>query len=240
MPTGAETAAAAVDDPRQGAEVAPSGQAAKPEPANITRPIEQEPQQESANDRERNEEPRIYARGPTPAAPDAATMAGTYAKADPSTVAPPDRERFYDVTYRSDLRNMIDHVVEIEGPIYFDVLIDRIARAHGFQRSGETVQRIIRAALGRSRFPATRDGDREIIWPQNATPGVKTPYRGAGGREHGDVPLPELAGLADVLRTQGLEDDEDLIRGMQEHFGLGRLAISTRQRFEAAIISDER
>ena len=90
------------------------------------------------------------------------------------------------------------------------------------------------------RFPATRDGDREIIWPQNATPGTKTPYRGAGGREHGDVPLPELAGLADVLRTQGLEDEEDLIRGIQEHFDLGRLAISTRQRFEAAIVSGER
>jgi hypothetical protein len=115
--------------------------------------------------------------------------------------------------------------------------VARIARAHGFQRSG--VQRIIRAALGRSRFPVTRDGDREIIWPQNATPGAKAPYRGAGGREHGDVPLPELTALADVLRTQGLEDDEDLIRGMQEHFGLGRLAISTRQRFEAAIMSGE-
>jgi hypothetical protein len=166
-------------------------------------------------------------------------MLGTYAKADPSTVAAPDRERFYDVTYRGDLRNMIDHVVEIEGPIYFDVLIDRIARAHGFQRSGETVQRIIRTALGRSRFPVTRDGDREIIWPQDATPGAKASYRGAGGRDHGDAPLPELAGLADVLRTQGLEDDEDLIRGMQKHFGLGRLAISTRQRFEAAIMSDE-
>jgi len=116
----------------------------------------------------------------------------------------PIHKRFYDVTYRGDLRNMIDHVIEIEGPIYFDVLIDRIARAHSFQRAGETVQRIIRAALGRSRFPTTRDGDREIIWPQNATPGAKAPYRGAGGREHGDVPLPELAGLADVLRKQGL------------------------------------
>jgi hypothetical protein len=134
---------------------------------------------------------------------------------------------------------MIDHVIEIEGPIYFDVLIDRIARAHSFQRWGETVLRIIRAALGRGRFPATRDGDREIIWPQNTAPGAKSPYRGAGGREHGDVPMPELAGLADFLRTLGLEESEDLIRGMQEHFGLGRLAISTRQRFEAAIISGE-
>jgi Protein of unknown function (DUF3320) len=136
---------------------------------------------------------------------------------------------------------MIDYVVATEGPIYFDVLVDRIARAHGFQRSGEIVQKTVRVALGRSRYPATKEGDREVIWQQNATPGTKTPYRGAGGHEHGDIPLPELAGLADLLlRVQGLEDDEDLIRGMQEHFGLGRLAISTRQRFEAAIASGER
>jgi Protein of unknown function (DUF3320) len=191
---------------------------------------------EPANDREPVEEVKLYARGPEPTeARVTATVA--YVKADPRAVATPDRERFYDVGYRSDLRNMIDHVIEIEGPIYFDVLIDRIARAHGFQRSGETVQKIIRAALGRSRFPATKDGDREIVWPQNVVTCNKVPYRGAGGREHGDVPLPELAGLADLLRTQGLEDDEDLIRGMQEHFDLARLAISTRQRFEAAIIS---
>ena len=51
------------------------------------------------------------------AAPEPAAMLGTYAKADPSTVAVPDRERFYDVTYRGDLRNMIDHVIEKrEGP----------------------------------------------------------------------------------------------------------------------------
>jgi hypothetical protein len=181
----------------------------------------------------------MYARGPTPAIADPAAMPGTYAKAEPSTVEAPDRERFYDVSYRTNLRKMIDHVVEIEGPIYLDVLIDRIARAHGFQRSGENVQRVIRSALGRGRFPATRDGGREIIWPQAASPGAKSPYRQAGGREHGDVPLPELASLPDFLRTRGLEENEDLIRGMQEHFGLGRLATSTRQRFEEAILAGD-
>jgi hypothetical protein len=233
-PTAAETAAAGADDlpkeddPPKEAEVASSGQTA----------IEQEPQQlrsKPANDREPIEDYKIYARGPETI--EAETAATLYSKANPSTVAAPDRDRFYDVDYRTDLRSMVDHVIEIEGPIYFDVLIERIARAHGFQRSGENVQRIIRAALGRQRFPATRDGDREVIWPQNATPCMKIPYRGAGGREHSDVPLPELAGLADVLRS--LEDGEDLIRGIQEHFELGRLAISTRQRFEAAIASGD-
>jgi len=206
----------------------------RPPTAILTEPLMMTP--EPATDPEPVEEPKLYARGPEPVEANAAAIA-PYAKADPRVVAVADRERFYDVAYRSDLRAMIEHVVAVEGPVYFDVLIDRIARAHGFQRSGETVQKIIRAALGRSRFPSTRDGDREIIWPQNTVASNKTVYRGAGGREHGDIPLPELAGLADLLRSRGLEDDEDLIRGMQDHFGLGRLAISTRQRFEAAIKS---
>lgn len=192
---------------------------------------------EPANDRERLEEQeqKIYARGPEPA-DNLSTAPKPYEKADPSVVATPDRERFYDVGYRGELRAMIDHVVAIEGPIFFDILIDRIARAHGFQRSGETVQKVIRSALGRNRLPTTIEADREIIWPRDVEPSLKIPYRGAGGREHGDVPLPELAGLADTLRTKGLEDEEDLIRGIQEHFGLGRLAVSTRKRFQAAIV----
>ncbi|MEH2488687.1 DUF3320 domain-containing protein [Bradyrhizobium sp. AZCC 2230] len=182
---------------------------------------------------------KVYARGPsneereTDRAP-----AATYVKADPASVASPDRERFYDPSYRGTLRSMVDHVVDIEGPIYFDVVVDRIARAHGFMRSGETVQKIIASSLGRDRFPTTKEGGRQVVWPQNATARDSAPYRSAGGRDHSDIPLPELAGLAEILRTTGLEEDEDVIRGMQEHFGLGRLAASTRERFEAAVAVD--
>lgn len=130
---------------------------------------------------------------------------------------------------------MVDHVVYIEGHIYFDVIVDRIARAHGFMRSGETVQKIVASSLGSNRFPTTKEGERQIIWPQDAATRDNAPYRGAGGRDHSNIPLPELARLAAMLRTSGLEEDEDIIRGMQEHFGLGRLAASTRERFEAAV-----
>jgi hypothetical protein len=96
------------------------------------------------------------------------------------------------------------------------------------------VQKVVAAALGRSRFTKSRDGGREIVWPSNTNFSKKTPYRGAGGRDHGDIPLPELAGLAEVLHTEGL-DDEEIVRRMQEHFDLERLAASTRERFEAAV-----
>ncbi|WFU23718.1 DUF3320 domain-containing protein [Bradyrhizobium sp. CB1717] len=193
------------------------------------------PPEPANDDRQETEPAKLYARGPSGAQRIAEpTPLTSYAKADPSAVATPDRDRFYDVGYRGTLRSMVDHVVAIEGPIYLDVLVDRIARAHGFMRSGETVQKIVLASLGRERFPTTKEGARQIVWPQDAVAGDKAPYRGPEGRDHGDIPLPELAGLAAALRNGGLEDIEDVIRGMQEHFRLGRLAASTRERFEAA------
>ncbi|OAF16597.1 hypothetical protein AYJ54_05375 [Bradyrhizobium centrolobii] len=199
-------------------------------------PEQTQPVPEAANDGdEAVEQVKVYARGPIAEVREPAQDAASYVKADPASVAPPDRERFYDAGYRGTLRTMVDHIVAIEGPIYFDVLVDRVARAHGFMRSGETVQRIVASSLGRNRFPTTKEGERQIVWPQDATISASTPYRGAGERDHSDIPLVELAGLVRMLRSTGLEEDEDIIRGMQEHFGLGRLAASTRERFEAAV-----
>lgn len=179
------------------------------------------------------EEVKIYAKGP-PAVPEFQEIVAEYRKADPTFVSAPDRDRFYDVGYRGELRKMVEHVVDMESPIYFDIIVDRLARAHAFQRSGETVQKVVRSALGRDRFALTKDADREVVWKPDATPERIVVYRRGGGRDHGDVPLCELAGLANALRADGF-DDEEIVRGMQEHFRLGRLAASTRERFEAAV-----
>ena len=172
---------------------------------------------------------KVYARKPESGATNA-----VYVFADPATVATPAQARFYDRDYRPILRQMVDHIVETEGPIYFDVLVDRISRAHGFQRAAERIRGIVRAALGSDRVPITKEDDREIVWPSVASPGALTPYRRSERREHGDIPLIELASLAAELRQKGFEGEE-LVREIQEHFRLGRLAASTRDRFEAAV-----
>ncbi len=46
--------------------------------------------------------------------------------------------RFYDASYRQALSAMIDHVLAVEGPIYEELLIKRIARAHDIQRVGRS------------------------------------------------------------------------------------------------------
>ncbi|SEH87233.1 DUF3320 domain-containing protein [Tardiphaga sp. OK245] len=176
---------------------------------------------------------KLYAKGPAAVPAAAIPVAVPYVKADPSAACTPERDRFYDVDYRPSLRKMVDHVVSVEGPMYFDLLVDRLARAHGIQRSGETVQKVVKSALGRDRYPLSRDDDRDIVW--NAGNGVKdiVAYRTGGERVHGEIPLCELAGLAQMLSATGFEDEE-IVRGMQAHFALGRLAASTRERFEAA------
>ncbi len=161
-------------------------------------------------------------------------QASLYLAADPAAVCAPDRSRFHDQAYQSELRQMVDHVISVEGPIFFDVLVERVSRAPGFQRAKDLIRGSIRAALGRNRYEITLDAEREVIWPKDTAPTFLPPFRGAGIREHADIPLPELASLALSLRRRGF-DDQEVVRGMQEHFKLGRLAAGTRDRFEAAV-----
>ncbi|MBG0809900.1 DUF3320 domain-containing protein [Methylosinus sp. H3A] len=184
---------------------------------------------EPANDSLPIQETKIYARKRESGAP-----AALYVVADPAAIATPEQARFYDRDYRPILRQMVDYVVETEGPIYFDVLVDRISRAHGFQRAAERIRGIVRTALGADRVPTSKEGEREIVWPSGANTLVLTPYRRGDRRDHGDIPIPELASLAVELHGDGFEGEE-LVREIQEHFRLGRLAASTRDRFEAAV-----
>jgi len=49
--------------------------------------------------------------------------------------------------------------------------------------------------------------------------------------------------LSELLQTfsvrarwaRGVEEEEDIVRAMKDHFGLARLAMPTRQRFEVAV-----
>jgi len=150
----------------------------------------------------------------------------------------PDREKFYELSYRPTLRRMVARVIEIEGPIFEDCLISRIAAAHGFGRSGgqirSTVIDIIEHRLPRS---TENEGEerRVIYWSEGA--GVHTPptFRTAPRevRDHANIPLIELASLARIFIEEGSEQEE-AIRRMAETFELNRLRTSTRARFEAA------
>ena len=106
-------------------------------------------------------------------APSTAQVA--YAVADPAKVGRPDRELFYDGAYSATLKAMIAHVINAEGPIFEDVLVDRIARAHGMQRSGNQIRRRVHSLLpaGVSRIA---EGERTVVWPSSKDPAAITHF----------------------------------------------------------------
>ena len=75
----------------------------------------------------------------------------------------PDASRFYDRDYEAILQDMVAHVLKHESPIYEDLLIERIARAHGFQRSGDRIQRAVAKVIGK-KYLMTQDDGRTVVW----------------------------------------------------------------------------
>ncbi len=185
--------------------------------------------------------PRLYADRPlrqaTPStAIDPIQSAPRYRLADLAGLGLPiEPARFYDASYRTTLRALVAHVVSLEGPIYEDVLLRRIARAHGLQRVGPLIRDAVLDQIGPAIAQSEDDG-RTVLWPPETPPHTSCAYRAAdpGLRTHADTPMPELVGLARTLRADASEAER--VRLMAQRLGLSRIEASARQRFERASI----
>lgn len=146
-----------------------------------------------------------------------------------------DPARFYDRDYETVLNSMIALTLKHEAPIYEDVLVARIARAHGFQRSGDRIQKAVSKVVGR-KYRKTQDDGRTVVWGENFPEKVLVSYRKSESevRSHADTPVAELASLALPYIRVRLADHE-ILYSMANHFQLGRLREATRVRFQSAI-----
>jgi very-short-patch-repair endonuclease len=147
----------------------------------------------------------------------------------------PRADRFYDPEYRATIGLIVARIVQIEGPIYDEVLFTRIARIHGFQKTGSTIKKQVLSAIG-NRFPRTNEDGREVFWEPGAQTETPVLFRKSTSdiRSYTEVPVAELASLAlPFVRIR--MDDELILRKMAAHFGLERLRRVTRIRFQRAI-----
>ena len=74
-------------------------------------------------------------------------------------------QRFYDSDYDETLKQLIAHVLECEAPILDDLLVQRIARAHGFQRSGRLINQRVLALAKRHHFIRKDPINGFFVWP---------------------------------------------------------------------------
>ena len=143
--------------------------------------------------------------------------------------------RFYEGGYQPVLKEMAAYVVQKEGPIFSDLLITRIARAHGFARSGGKIRETISTAIG-SDFLTSKEGQDTLLWPAGIQPTHRVDFRPASLEIRGlnDIPDVELIGLAKAISCDGLDSEATLL-GMASALGIARITDGIRRRLTSAI-----
>jgi very-short-patch-repair endonuclease len=142
-------------------------------------------------------------------------------------------ERFHDQDYAGALRQMIDRVVAAESPIRDSLLVDRIARAHGFKRSGRQIRdRVMSVARGVAHVDTEPSGA-SFVWPDASAPAAweraRYPHSTNDIRAIEDIALPELA--AAIRSCSGAED---ALSDAARRFGIKRVSAAARTRLALA------
>lgn len=162
-----------------------------------------------------------------------------YREADPvEAVEGADPDRFFDSTYTPILQKMIAHVVNEEGPVLDSVLARRIARAHGWVRTGSR----IRDRVDRIAHAHFRSHDEEqlgaFFWPDHLVADSAAVFRRPGDedsiRSLLEICLPELSALVGEMANRGHIAD-DLVYAVAKEAGVSKLAHAGRLRIERAI-----
>ncbi len=139
-----------------------------------------------------------------------------------------DPAAFYEAAYDPVLTSLIGQVLEREAPISEDQLVQRVARAHGFQRSGRVIRdRVV--AIVEQEFHLEREvGNRGFVWPM------------AEARGHWTIARPPLS-ERDIRQIEDIAPEE--IRAADSRmapseiarfFGIRRLTTMARARIEQA------
>ena len=191
----------------------------------------------TARQRERpaeQQEAEVYARN---VAGDLPVATSGFVESDPSAaVDAVNADAFFDSAYDSVLRTMISHVVEVEGPVLDTVLARRIARAHGWQRTGSQIQqRVEKLALKAHR--TTEEDVGTFYWSAAVPPDSTMVFRKAteeASRSVDEVCMAELLAFAMEIIATG-EQGEAAVESMIRDFGMKSARAASRRRFEKAM-----
>ena len=160
-----------------------------------------------------------------------------YRFADPTGAGlSPDAAAFHDPAYEATLARIVDHVIDREGPIHDDILVRRVARAHGFQRAGRQIRERV-LTIARDRRGATEEDVGTFLWPHGSAEAAGTPARTDGRDEELRKPDRIAAEeLRRIARERGLHNDAD---ALGRALGLRRLTQTARGRLQAVLDAGE-
>ncbi|GAB2490516.1 DUF3320 domain-containing protein [Comamonas humi] len=178
--------------------------------------------------------------GHTDTADKAQPEALLYRVTDPAeAVAGADPDRFLDSDYNDILSAMIAHVIAHEGPVLDALLARRIARAHGWLRTGTRIRERV-FQLARAHYRTTDEEIGTFYWPEHLDPAAEPLFRGPADedsvRATDEICLAELASLARAVIAQGIQG-EGVYQAMARKLGLQQLRTASRARLENVVRS---
>ena len=142
--------------------------------------------------------------------------------------------RFFDDDYSRELRRMALAVVDAESPVRDDVVARRVARAHGFARTGAKISERVLSLI--QDVVATQEDAGRFLWSgESSLAIVSFRHATADGDRRGldEIAMQELAGLARSI--PGLVSIDDPPLAMAKQVGLSRISKPARERLEAAL-----
>lgn len=180
--------------------------------------------------------PSIYASNRTPIPSSDVEVGKIFMEADLSSAGyATDPEAFFDRAYDPTLLGMIEHVINIEGPVRDEVLARRIARAHSWTRTGSRIQdRVVR--LAEMHFAAKEEDVGVFFWPKDNGDLESVEFRRSTlgyARSVDEISIAELTSLASRLRQEG-HDEESALSLMARELGLLKLRAASRERLMVA------
>jgi len=171
---------------------------------------------------------------PEPETPQVELLGGRYARTSFAEMqAQIDPARFAEAAYTGTLREMIMRVVSAEAPIRDDLLVERIARAHGFKRSGRVIRDRVMTLARATAHVTPEHGGGVFVWPDaialTTWDRPRYPATSDDVRDLGDIALPELTA---VLR--GCAGDDPITEAARV-LGVRRLSTAGRERLQRAM-----
>lgn len=176
----------------------------------------------------------------TDTADTAPSTVSVYRVSNPAeAVAGANPDRFFDGDYNDILLAMIAHVIDHEGPVLDAQLARRIARAHGWSRTGSRIRERV-FQLARALCRTTDEEIGTFYWPLRLDPTVEPTFRAPADEDSvravDEISLAELTSLARSVIAQGTQG-EGIYLAMARRLRLQQLRAASRARLENVVRS---
>ena len=142
------------------------------------------------------------------------------------------KNAFNNQSYKSELKKGIQGIIELESPISFNLLVERIRKAHGFHRAGQEIRHTVNMAT--KNINRTVHNDEAYFWDDEMNPETYSDcrYPSKGFRDISNVAPEEVKAIAKYLSKDNSINIVDMPKEVSSFLGYSKINSQTREQIE--------